>query len=357
MSERDRLAELLARATRERRGGDWGSAGGEETEEKTARAEGPEQSEVPGPSEVAELSEVAGLAEAAEPPEVTGGEWLPRASAGAARHREGRGGPRLLTWPESLRSVQLAVRPVAVVGVLVLVVVAGGVFGVRWWLAEQASQPVPVASRGAQQLDPADGQGVAADGDGAAQTGGDARAPSGAADDPGSATTDRDGPTPTAQRLLVHVAGQVREPGVVSLGAGARVQDAVEAAGGLADDADTSRVNLARPVTDGERIWVPQPGEEVPELVEAPVSPGVGGGDAAGTGVGSGAQEGAGSPINLNTADQAMLEELPGVGPVTAAAIIQWRSEHGLFSSPDELLEVSGIGEATLEKLLPHVTL
>lgn len=334
MSERDRLAELLARATRERRGEDWESGDAEELEEETAGREGP------------------------APPEVTGGEWVPRASVGSARHREGRG-PRVLTWPESLRSVQLGVRPVAVVGVLVLVLIAGGIFGVRWWRAEQTSQPVPVASRGAQQLDPGGGEGGAVDGDGAAPAGGDAQAPTGGVGDSGSATTSADGPSAPAERLLVHVAGQVREPGVVSLEAGARVQDAVEAAGGLAERADTSRVNLARPVTDGERIWVPQPGEDVPELVEAPAAPGAGGSEAgsAGAGSGGGAAAGAGSQINLNTADQARLEELPGVGPVTAAAIVQWRSEHGQFSSPDELLEVSGIGEATLEKLLPHVTL
>jgi len=146
---------------------------------------------------------------------------------------------------------------------------------------------------------------------------------------------------------------------VVAVDAGARVQDAVRAAGGLTGEADTSRVNLARPVTDGERIWVPRPGEDVPEIVEGTPGSGAGGGEApSGGGAGSGGgRAGAIVQVNLNTADQAALEELPGVGPVTAAAILQWRADHGQFTSPDELLEVSGIGEATLEKLRPHVTL
>ncbi|NLG19900.1 MAG: ComEA family DNA-binding protein [Actinomycetales bacterium] len=158
---------------------------------------------------------------------------------------------------------------------------------------------------------------------------------------------------------MVHVAGQVREPGVVAVDAGARVQDAVRAAGGLTGEADTSRVNLARPVIDGERIWVPRPGEDVPEIIEGTSGSGAGGGEApsGGGGASGGGRAGAIVQVNLNTADQAALEELPGVGPVTAAAILQWRADHGQFTSPDELLEVSGIGEATLEKLRPHVTL
>ncbi|MCK0113402.1 helix-hairpin-helix domain-containing protein [Ornithinimicrobium sp. F0845] len=326
MSERDRLAELLERVTHERQTG-------------ATRDDGRAQADGAEPTAAAPGVGAVGRGV------VTGGEWLPQeAPQPGARHRAERAGPGFLTWPEALRSVRLSVRPAAVVGVLLVALLASGILGVRWWRAEQSSHPVPVVSREGQQLAPVGSdEGVVT------------AAPATAADGPG-ADADRLGAdanrpeTAVPERVLVHVAGQVREPGVVTVDAGARVQDAVEQAGGLTEEADTSRVNLARAVTDGERIWVPRPGEEVPAVVEGPPSGGGGGGAGA-------AETGADAQVNLNTADQAALEELPGVGPVTAAAILQWRADHGQFSSPDELLEVSGIGEATLEKLLPHVTL
>lgn len=151
----------------------------------------------------------------------------------------------------------------------------------------------------------------------------------------------------------MHVIGAVREPGVVTITAGARVQDAVEAAGGLLDEADLARLNLARPAVDGERLWVPVPGEEPPPELPVPqpvATPGIPGAEVTG-----GAD--AGGLVDLNTADQAELETLPGVGPVTAERILQWRAEHGAFTTVEELVEVSGIGERTLEQLRPHVGL
>lgn len=138
------------------------------------------------------------------------------------------------------------------------------------------------------------------------------------------------------------------------------MQDAVQQAGGLAPEADVARINLARVVQDGEMIWVPVPGEEPPEAVEATgtTHPPVPAPDAV-----SGTAEGSGPDttapvlvVDLNTADQAQLEQLPGVGPVTASAILRWRAENGRFSSAEELLEISGIGPRTLEKLRPHLT-
>jgi competence protein ComEA len=150
--------------------------------------------------------------------------------------------------------------------------------------------------------------------------------------------------------LVVHVSGAVHRPGVVELSPGARVQEAVAAAGGLTGEADPDRLNLARPLNDGERVWVPVPGEEEPDLVgpETGPTPAAQPGEPAG-----GA---AGPVVDLNAADQSALEELPGVGPVTAGRIVAWREEHGRFSSAEELLEVSGIGERTLEQLRPHLT-
>ena len=125
------------------------------------------------------------------------------------------------------------------------------------------------------------------------------------------------------------------------LDAGARVIDALEAAGGARPGVDLTSLNLARLLVDGEQIVV---------------------GVAAPTGV-AGATAGrsrrappTGPLVNLNTADQALLETLPDVGPVTAEAIIAWRTEHGGFTAVDELLEVDGIGDATLATLTPHVT-
>lgn len=141
------------------------------------------------------------------------------------------------------------------------------------------------------------------------------------------------------ETVTVDVAGKVRRPGIVVLDAGARVVDALEAAGGAGGGVDLSGLNLARVLVDGEQVVV---GVAAPPGVAAAVvpSPGAVGGPL----------------VNLNTAAQAELETLPEVGPVTAQAILAWREEHGGFTSVDELLEVDGIGDATLEQIAPHVT-
>jgi competence protein ComEA len=144
--------------------------------------------------------------------------------------------------------------------------------------------------------------------------------------------------------LVVHVAGAVRSPGVHQLEPGARVVDAIAAAGGLRSDADGARINLAAPVADGERVYVPVVGEQAPP-VEVGVPGPAGGGATPSDG-----------PVNLNTADEEVLETLPGVGPATAAAIVQHRQEVGGFASVDELLDVPGIGDAKLAQLRDLVT-
>ena len=149
--------------------------------------------------------------------------------------------------------------------------------------------------------------------------------------DAGTSTT----PSPTV--IVVHVAGAVREPGLYELMPGARVADALEAAGGARSAADLDAINLAGPAIDGAQILVPRKG-----TAPSSVSPEAGAEPAA---------------ISLNVADQATLETIPGVGPVTAQAIIQWRDAQGGFSSIDQLLEVDGIGPATLESIRPYVTL
>jgi competence protein ComEA len=136
--------------------------------------------------------------------------------------------------------------------------------------------------------------------------------------------------------VTVHVVGDVRTPGVVHLPAGSRVVDAVKAAGGLRRGGELGGTNLARLLADGERIEV-------------------GGSDAAGSGGSGGTIAGSAGPLDLNTATAEQLDTLPGVGPVTAAKILAWRSTHNRFSVVDELAEVPGIGPKTLADLRPLV--
>lgn len=136
----------------------------------------------------------------------------------------------------------------------------------------------------------------------------------------------------------VHAAGAVARPGVYRVSPGGRVADVVDAAGGPGPDADLDQVNLAARVADGERVYVPRAGEAPP------------------AGAGAGAPGGASAgPVDLNTATLDQLDALPGVGPATAQAILDHRSERGRFASVDELLEVRGIGDARLAALRSRV--
>jgi len=138
---------------------------------------------------------------------------------------------------------------------------------------------------------------------------------------------------------------------------GARVGDAVAAAGGATPTADLAAVNLARVLVDGEQVHVPRPGESVPPAGSAVGSAGSGSGQGTGSTGGSGASGASGAKVSLNSADLAALDTLPGVGPVLAQRILDWRTEHGRFTSVEELGEVSGIGEKLLAQLTPKVTL
>jgi competence protein ComEA len=144
--------------------------------------------------------------------------------------------------------------------------------------------------------------------------------------------------TPTRQPdLVVYVVGEVKRPGLVRLPPGSRVADAIAAAGGLREGGSSGALNLARPLVDGEQVDVSR--EAAPD---APAVPG-GGGPSAG-------------PVNLNTATLEQLDTLPGVGPVMAGRILDWRTQHGGFATVDQLREVSGIGDRTFERLSPLVT-
>jgi competence protein ComEA len=131
--------------------------------------------------------------------------------------------------------------------------------------------------------------------------------------------------------VVVHVGGDVADPGLYTMPPGSRVSDAVDAAGGPLPDADLDQLNLARPLTDGEQILVGPPSEDTAD----------------GT---------SGSLINVNRADAAALETLPGIGEVIAANIIAYREEHGPFARVEDLVNVSKIGDAVLADIAPLVT-
>lgn len=137
----------------------------------------------------------------------------------------------------------------------------------------------------------------------------------------------RRSPVAEVKFVRVHVAGQVTNPGVYELREDSRVTDAISAAGGPLEGADGNALNLAAVVADGQKITLMKPGETPPS-----------------EGPGQGSAESPGGKINLNTATQAQLEDLPGVGPVLAARVLSHRQTKGRFTSPRQLLEVSGFG-------------
>jgi competence protein ComEA len=157
------------------------------------------------------------------------------------------------------------------------------------------------------------------------------------------------------QPIVVSVVGLVHTPGLVTLAPGARIADALKAAGGTTDGADTIELNMARQVADGEQIVVGiAPPKGQPSVLGSSVTSGSAAPRAPCQGSGP-AKPASGEVINLNTATVQQLDTLPGVGPVTAAAIVAWRDANGKFSSVDQLARIDGIGPARLEKLRPLV--
>ncbi|MCW2797117.1 helix-hairpin-helix domain-containing protein [Nocardioides sp.] len=253
-----------------------------------------------------------------EPPEPVLGD--PPAVPVPGRHAARRAGRVLAdSLPTTLRGrVALGPGQVAVIAVLVAV----GLAVTCWWVVRGDPTVIAPVSAASSSSSPLVGLPSPASATGAT-----------------TGTTTGTGPGGASGDVTVDVAGKVRRPGIAVLDAGSRVVDALAAAGGARRGVDLSEVNLARVLVDGEQILVglPAPVGAAASAVSTPGSPG-------------------GPLVDLNTASQAELETLPEVGPVTATAILAWRDEHGGFSSVDELLEVDGIGDATLGQIAPYVT-
>ena len=280
--------------------------------------------------------EQAGLRAVDEPGvDLATGEELPAAQAvtPAGRHARPAGPGRLPAWleervPDALRGrVGLGGGPVLLV--VLLVAVACVVTGVAVMRMGGRGEPVAAPSGSATPLvptapGPSDASGAATAGSPTASSASASSAAAGA-----------------GRTVTVDVAGKVLHPGVRTLPTGSRVVDALRRAGGARGGVDLSGLNLARVLVDGEQI-----------LVGRAVVPG-----GAAASASTAAPPASGPLVNLNTASEEQLDTLPGVGPVTAQKILQWRTAHGAFSAVDELLEVDGIGEKTLADLAPLVTL
>ncbi|GAA2627221.1 MULTISPECIES: helix-hairpin-helix domain-containing protein [Streptomyces] len=237
-------------------------------------------------------------------------------SSGAARRAAVR--ERLPLWLQD----RCEVRPRAVAAVGVVLLAAVGLAGQQYWSARPRAVTVPaVVAPGAV---PAAATAPAA---GVPAAGVEAGA---------------------AARIVVDVSGKVRDPGVRRLPAGSRVEDALAAAGGVPPGTDTTGLNRARVLVDGEQVVVGAPAQP------PPAGPGGGAGSASGSGSGSGSGPGSG-PLSLGSATVAQLDGLPGVGPVLAQHIVDFRTARGGFRSVEELRQVVGIGErrfADLRKLV-----
>ncbi|MEO6629203.1 MAG: ComEA family DNA-binding protein [Aquihabitans sp.] len=271
-------------------------------------------------------------------------------------------GERLHDWVDALRSPAAAgVRSRVPMSRWFGPAVAIALVGVGgWWFLKPPPAPVesgvPLAGASAGAVSGGESGGSAPDNAAMSASVANGATVSGAGSGagPGAATT-----APT--ELVVQASGAVVHPGVYRLPADARVDDLVRSAGGLGPEADGDRVNLAAPLVDGERIWIPRRGEVTTPIVVAGASGGGGGGGAAGArpdGAGTKGGGAASTPpavVDLNSATATELEALPGVGPATATAILSYREEHGRFASVDDLLEVRGIGDAKLEQIRPLV--
>ncbi len=151
----------------------------------------------------------------------------------------------------------------------------------------------------------------------------------------------------TEEVIIVDVSGEVKSPSVVELPANSRIEDAIAAAGGLTKNADISQINRAAMISDGDKVLIPtkaESGNSKSESSNSKASP-------------NSKSDGNSSFVNINQANSTKLQEIPGIGPVTAEKIIKYREDNGLFLKLEDLKKVSGIGDKTYEKMKPYISI
>ncbi len=153
------------------------------------------------------------------------------------------------------------------------------------------------------------------------------------------------------EKIVIHITGEVKKEGLVYLNKGARIADAIEAAGGETEEADLSQVNLAYELQDGQKIYIPNKNEQVSEYITKNS-----GNNVLMEGSSSSNSTEGSEKVNINTASQSELETLSGIGPSLAQRIIEYREENGDFKSIEELKNVKGIGDAKYENIKDNVT-
>lgn len=258
-------------------------------------------------------------------------------------------------WPAAWRSARVDPGRPAATALVLVAMLAAACAAVAVWAERPQAQPVgglpsvsvpgePTAggTRDSASVPAPAAPGLAA---GPANGSGSANAAAPAVVGAGTAST----PEPPAAPLVVSVSGKVHRPGLVEVPPGARVADVLAAAGGVLPGTNLAQLNLARRVSDGEQIAVGVPA--APDAAAPPAA----GPAAAGTGT-VGAPAGPGARLNLNAATLDQLDGLPGIGPVTAQRILEWRTRNGRFSQVEQLREIEGIGERRFGQLRELVT-
>ncbi len=261
--------------------------------------------------------------------------------------------------PDSLREARVDPGRRGAVLLTVVAAVAAVVAAVGVWRDRPETRPVQPVALAPATNGASTGPASAHPAPAAGSNGARASPAAGTAPTTATSTTS----TSTPSTLYVSVTGLVHKPGLVRLPPGSRVADAIEAAGGVTQDGDVTGMNLAALLSDGDSVVVgggPAGGLSgtvsgtVRTVTGAVSGPGSAGGN--GTAQAPGGSATVATPVNLNQADQAALESLPGVGPVMAGNILSWREEHGSFTSVEQLQEISGIGPTRYAQLAPLVT-